>query len=110
MNKEKFIQLFVQFLKDNNFYDGWIEGYNLDNKICGYPASLNEFYEYTDICDWLYSGPLDIALPEYSLVKIPESFEEQCKQWRDKYSNIYYKLGLMWKVYVYKFEDKEKIN
>ena len=35
--------VFFKFLKENNFYDAWIEGFNLDNEIYDDDVPLDEF-------------------------------------------------------------------
>lgn len=38
-------ETFIQFLKDNNFYDAWMEGYTIDNEIYNDNVPLNRFLE-----------------------------------------------------------------
>ena len=40
-------EIFIQFLKDNDFYDAWMEGYNLDNEIYDDAIPLEEFFGTT---------------------------------------------------------------
>ena len=37
-------ETFIQFLKDNNFYEGWMEGYKIDNEVFEDVVPLKEFF------------------------------------------------------------------
>lgn len=55
-------ETFIQFLKNNNFYEGWMEGYKLDNEIFEDVVPLEEFFKKVEDRLWLYSGPQAMAL------------------------------------------------
>lgn len=55
-------EIFFKFLKDNNFYDEWIEAYNLDNEIYGDEVPLEKFFEKAeDKAMWFYYGIGELA-------------------------------------------------
>lgn len=87
-------EIFIKFLKDNDFYEGWMEGYKLDNKIHNDDLPLDHFFENINSDLWLYSGPEALA----TLYFRPNDKEllKQYNDWRKKYSSLYSKLDEEW--------------
>lgn len=103
-------ETFIQFLKDNNFYDAWIEGYNLDNEIYDDNIPLEEFFRTIDSLTWLYSGPAAMAM----LMFRPEDKEDDKEgvvnryfKWRDKHLSDYMRLDEKWMDFVLKASSNE---
>lgn len=95
--------IFIQFLKDNDFYDAWMEGYILDNEIYDDTVILEEFFRTIDPLTWLYSGPAAMAM----LLFRPEDKENDENgmvnryfRWRDKHLSDYMRLDEKWMNFV----------
>ena len=96
-------EIFVQFLKDNNFYDAWIEGYNLDNEIYDDIVPLEEFFRTIHPLVWLYSGPAAMAMLSSNDIKNNKSssIAKRYSEWRDKYLSDYIRLDEKWMDFVW---------
>lgn len=101
-------EVFIQFLKDNNFYDAWMEGYNLDNEIYDDHITLEDFFKGNSPYIWLYSGPSAMAM----LMFRPEDKEKDENgivnryfKWRDRYLTNYIRLDKKWMDFVSENRD-----
>lgn len=97
-------EVFFNFLKENNFYEGWLEGYHLDNAIWNDIIPLDTFFETTSPHIWLYNGPSSMAM--YSLVpgdyeNLSKEFKKHYDEWRDKYNSLYMELDEKWMSFVH---------
>lgn len=93
-------EIFLDFLKENNFYDAWMEGYKLDNEIADDNVPLDHFFENCQQITWLYHGPGILAwIPQW-----PEGFNPDLirrhSEWRKKYQGQYMDLDEKWMDFV----------
>ena len=94
--------VFFKFLKDNNFYDAWIEGFNLDNEIYDDDVPLDEFLNDCETRIWLYSGPGILSrIPQWTEDFNPELIRRHT-EWREKYMSQYMDLDEKWMAFVNK--------
>ena len=79
--------IFFRFLKENNFYDAWIEGYNIDNEVYNHVVSLDEFFAegYISPHLWLYSGPGALAMLSYLRTDASDDLKKRYHEWREKF-------------------------
>lgn len=79
-------ETFFQFLKDNNFYNEWIEAYNLDNEIYEDEVPLEKFFEKVKDKDmWFYDGIGEIAYhPRETTCEPLFDLRNRWIDWRDK--------------------------
>lgn len=93
-------ETFFNFLKANDFYDAWMEGYKLDNEIANDNVPLDEFFEICEPITYLYNGPGILAwIPQW-----PEGFNPELirrhSEWRKKYQGQYMGLDEKWMAFV----------
>ena len=53
--REEMKEMFLKFLKDENFHDEWMEAYNLDNEMFENDKDLDHFFKYETIEQWVKS-------------------------------------------------------
>lgn len=99
-------ETFIQFLKDNNFYEGWMEGYKIDNEVFEDVVPLEKFFRKVQDRLWLYSGPQAMAL----LGNRPEDngeLQKRYDEWREKWLGTYIDLDQKWMDLVTKKKKEE---
>lgn len=99
-------KIFFNFLKNNDFYDAWMEGYKLDNEIADDNVPLDNFFENCETITWLYNGPGILAwIPQW-----PKGFNSELirhhSEWRKKYLSRYMNLDEKWMDFVNKQREK----
>lgn len=53
---------FIEWLKEKDFYDAWIEGYNLDNDLYNDAVPLDKFFKDISDYNWFYTGISALAM------------------------------------------------
>lgn len=82
-------EVFFQFLKDNNFYNEWVEGYNLDNEIYQDEVPLDYFFNISSSkAAWLTHGIGELAfIPSEEVIKYFSS--ELIERWKNGENEIF---------------------
>lgn len=93
-------ETFIQFLRDNNFYDAWMEGYDLDNELYDDEVPLDEFLSHCNTNVWLYYGISALAWELKEDGNIPEDLLKRFKEWRSKHLADYIDLDQKWMDFV----------
>lgn len=91
--------VFFQFLKDNDFYEEWLEGYQIDCDLFEDNVPLDEFFERCEKITWLYHGPGICS----ELINQDYPFKERVERhtkWREKNLSKYMDLDEKWMDFV----------
>lgn len=90
-------ETFFSFLKENDFYEGWMEGYDLDNRIYDDEVPLDDFFDNQLAHLWLYLG---IGCLAFGNVEVDSSLKERWDEWREKYLSVCIDLDDKWMRFV----------
>lgn len=101
-------EIFFDFLQKHNFYDGWIEGYNLDNELYADIIPLDEYFKNTPIIIWLYNGPSVMATHPVWADDASQELKDKWQAWRDKYMSLYMDTDELWMNFVNNIDNNEK--
>lgn len=96
-------ETFIQSLKDNNFYDAWMEGYTIDNEIYNDNVPLDWFLEKCPKDTWLYYGISALATETEWPVGF-EALKARHSLWRKAHLSDYIDLDEKWTDFVHKNE------
>ncbi len=86
---------FYNFLKENNFYDAWIEGFILDNEFWLLDITFDKFFEEYSPKNWILSGLGSVIDMNFSNEEFPES-----TKWRELYLNKWEEIDNKWRQYL----------
>lgn len=73
---------FINWLKEKNFYDQWMEAYQLDNELYNDNVALDDFLKKCNPISWFYNGITSVVL----LCDRPDPSSElsaRIKLWRE---------------------------
>lgn len=94
------ITLFTDFLKENDFYDAWIEGFNIVNECNGEELTFEQYCKSgIGMNHWLFVGLSLLSQSNigYFLTKqnYPKLFNK-ITEWREKYLDKWAELDIKW--------------
>lgn len=92
-------ETFYSFLRDNGFYDPWMEAYKIDNAIFEDDVPLDEFFQNKEINEagWFYNGIYALAwVPEPVPGLYKSLIWRKHRDWRKKYHTRMTELDDMW--------------
>ena len=97
------IMIFFDWLKDHDFYDAWIEGYNINNEELSHPYdSYMQFASGNAMMNWVFEGCRIMTRAEYANIFVekynPELYKK-IEEWRSKYLEKWKQLDYEWQVY-----------
>lgn len=90
-------EIFIQFLKDNDFYDAWMNAYDLDNELYQEIVSLDKFFENSSPTSWMYYG---ISAMSFSPNYKDENLNNIITDWRKKNLTKWISLDDKWNDFV----------
>lgn len=103
-------EMFIDFLKENNFYEAWFEGYNIDNEIWNDNVPFDKFINKGSAINWFYSGVTELALV-FNRPKEESDLQRRYDEWRKNNLNTFLSLDKKWMQFVsntHNIENNEK--